>query len=82
MEQKEFIQSINNVIMACGNITEACADAVMRNFDFVDVPTEVAEDCITIELTCMCNYAADGKANEVYNCAKRIQEVMRDCHMI
>lgn len=82
MKQKEFIQSINNVIKACGNITEAYAGAIIRNYDFVDVLTEEAENCITFELTCMYNHAADGRAKEVYNCAKRVQEVMRDCHMI
>lgn len=82
MKRKEFIQSINNVIMARGNITETNADAMIRKYDFVNVSNEWVENCITFELTCMCNHAADGRTKEVYNCAKRVQELMRECHMI
>lgn len=81
-KQEQFIQRVNHVIEACGYITESYADAILRNYDFVDVPTEEAEDCITFELTCMGNHAADGNTKEVCNCAKRVREVMRDCHMI
>ena len=82
MKEKEFIQSINNVVMARGKITETYANAIIRNYDFVNVANEWVDNCITFELTSMCDYAADGRAKEVYNCAKRIQEEMRACHMI
>lgn len=80
--QQRFIQQINHIIMACGYVTETYADTLIRNFDFVTMPSEEMDNSVIFELTCLCNHAADGRAKEVYNCAKRIHEIMRDCHMI
>lgn len=80
--KEKFIKAVNYTIKMCGRIPETYALAMIRMYDYVDVPTEEAEDCITFELTCLCEYVADENYKKAYDCAKRIHEVMRDCHMI
>ncbi len=82
MKTKEFVQAIEHIIEACGYVTEGFCDQVLRIYDFVTVPDEEAEDNITFELTLMSNNASYNHSKDVYLGAKRIKEIMRDCHMI
>ncbi len=82
MKNKEFIQAIAHIIEMCGNVTADFVENALKIFDFVDVPTEEADQYITLELTLMDEYAAAKQTSGVYYGAKRIRKAMRDCHMI
>lgn len=82
MRQKRFIQSIIKLANGYCYITAADVDALQSDFDFVDVSDEEADQHITFLLSELWIGATVGNTKTIYDCAKSIKEVMRDCHMI
>ena len=82
MKNQEFISAINYIIKANGYVSEDLVNDTLGTFDYVDVPNEDVSDRIVFELTLMSNNAYYGQAKDVYNSAKVIREIMRDCHMM
>lgn len=82
MKTKEFAQVIESIIAVRDNVTEQTIDKALRIYDFVTVPDEELGDSITFELTLMGNNASYKHNQDVYLGAKRVKEIMRDCHMI